>query len=343
MTEPRLAVSERSVVPPLTELAQLLDAPGLRAVVAGTSKDPNAKVTVLLIREGDEQPAIVAKVPTTDGAAVAVERERELLGAIEQLDLGPLRPTVPGVIGTVEWRGRRVLLTTGMSGSPMSTTYHRWRHNGSSAAVIADFRAAGDWLETFQERTATALGAGPNESDLSRLLRRRFAAHPGLGEALELLRDLEGSIADADLPPSAVQGDFWFGNLLLANRTVSGVVDWEHGVLVGQPARDWARFAIGYALYLDRHTAAGRPVRGHRGLRAGAWGAGVVHAMEGVGWFPSLFSAFLQRGLTRLGGPPRLWRHVALVGLAEVAAVADHDAFAERHLELFQRLAGRTP
>lgn len=325
----------------MTGLPQLMEASELRAVVAGTSKDPNAKVTVLLIRAGDEQPAIVAKVPTTDRAAAAVRRERELLGAIGRLDLGPLRPTVPSVLGTTEWRGRPVLLTSGMAGSPMSTAYHRWRHLASSAAVIADFRAAGDWLEAFQERTETPRDPRPHEPDLPALLGRRFAAHPAIGETLERLRGLQGSIAEARLGASAVQGDFWFGNLLVADRSVSGVVDWEHGSLVGQPARDWARFAIGYALYLDRHTAAGRPVRGHRGLRAGAWGAGVVHAMEGAGWFPSLFRTFLQRGLTGMGGPPWLWRHVALVGLAEVAALADHDAFAERHLELFQRLAGR--
>ncbi|HXM53767.1 MAG TPA: hypothetical protein VOB72_00125, partial [Candidatus Dormibacteraeota bacterium] len=164
---------------------------------------------------------------------------------------------------------------------------------------------------------------------------------PGIDEAVERLRVLEGALAGAGRVRSAVQGDFWFGNLLVAKRSVSGVVDWEHGALDGQATRDWARFALGYALYLDRHTAAGRPVRGHRGLRAGAWGAGVVHAVEGAGWFPELFRTFLQRGLARLGEPPGLWRHVALVGLAEVAAVADHDAFAERHLELFQRLAGR--
>ncbi|HXM58280.1 MAG TPA: hypothetical protein VOB72_22965, partial [Candidatus Dormibacteraeota bacterium] len=135
-------------------LAQLLEVPDLRAVVAGTSKDPNAKVTVLLIRAGDEHPAVVAKVPTTDGAAAAVERERELLCAVHRLDLGPLRPTVPAVIGTVEWCGRPVLLTSGMAGSPMSTAYHRWRHLASPAAVGADFRAAGDWLDAFQLWTA---------------------------------------------------------------------------------------------------------------------------------------------------------------------------------------------
>jgi hypothetical protein len=325
---------------PAGSLDRLLELPGLRAVVAGTSKDPNAKVTVLFFPVGGGGPAMVAKVPTTDAAAVAVERERRLLDAVGELDLGPLRRTVPRVLGTLEFGGRPVVLMTAVPGTPMSTAYHGWRHRASPASVTADFRAAAAWLEVFQRRTATTWASDQREPDLAAPLGRRFAADPVVAQVVDRLRGLQDSIVEAGCRPAAVQGDLWFGNVLLAGRSVSGVVDWEHGALAGHPARDWARFALGYALYLDRHTAAGRRVRGHRGLRAGAWGAGVVHAVEGAGWFPTLFREFLEHGLTRMGGPPWLWRHVALLGIAEVAAVADHDAFARHHLDLFRRLAG---
>jgi hypothetical protein len=110
---------------------------------------------------------------------------------------------------------------------------------------------------------------------------------------------------------------------------------------VGEPVRDLARFALMYALYLDRRTRAGRRVAGHAELRSGTWGAGVDYALDGSGWFPDLFSRFLSEGLTRLGASPASWRDAALAGIAEVAAFTDHDEFARRHLELFRRLAHR--
>jgi aminoglycoside phosphotransferase (APT) family kinase protein len=137
---------------------------------------------------------------------------------------------------------------------------------------------------------------------------------------------------------SCVHGDFWFGNLLLHEHQVSGVVDWEMADLCGEPLRDLARFAISYALYLDRHTQPGHRVSGHPGLRAGEFGEGIAYAIEGTGWFPALFRGFLQQGITRLGGDPRLWREVALAAIAEVAGLADHEEFALHHLLLFDRL-----
>jgi phosphotransferase family enzyme len=321
----------------MTLVADLVAAPGMRTVVAGTSKDPNAKLTVLLFRDGERRPALVAKLPTTDRAAAAVERERRLLVALHEQDLGPLAGTVPRVLRTVDWRGRPALLMTAVPGSPLATSYHGWRHYASQASVAADFWAAAGWLRAFEERTTTAFGPGPRES-LAARLRWRFRAEPDIEDLALGLGALEDALAGDER--AAVHGDFWFGNLLVADGAVSGVVDWEHAEEAAAPTRDWARFALSYALYLDRHTAAGRRVWGHPGLRAGGWGAGVVYAIDGEGWFPALVRDFLGEGLRLAGLRSRLWRHLALVGLAEVAAGADHDVFAAHHLELFRRLSG---
>jgi aminoglycoside phosphotransferase (APT) family kinase protein len=139
-----------------------------------------------------------------------------------------------------------------------------------------------------------------------------------------------------------VHGDLWFGNVLAAGH-VTGVVDWEAGAVRGDPVRDLARFVLAYALYLDRHTPPGRRVRGHPGLRAGHWGAGVAYAIDGTGWFPDLARGFLDQGLRRLGLPGALWRDVALAGLADVAATADHAAFALAHLRLLRHLLAAGP
>jgi hypothetical protein len=120
------------------------------------------------------------------------------------------------------------------------------------------------------------------------------------------------------------------------------VVDWEMAGLGAGAARDLARFVIAYSMYLDRHTRAGSTVAGHRGLRAGVWGAGVEYAMKGTGWYPGLVRDFMREGLERLGVPGHCWRDVLLADLAAIAAEADHAGFALNHLMLFRRLRERS-
>ena len=142
---------------------------------------------------------------------------------------------------------------------------------------------------------------------------------------------------------TAVHGDFWFGNLLVDGDEISGVTDWECGAACGEPLRDVVRFALTYALYLDRHSPAGGRVAGHSGLRTGVWGSGIEFGINGRGWFPELFREFVRSGLERLGADPQCWRDATLAGLAEVAATADHDAFARLHWNLFARLSDTVP
>jgi hypothetical protein len=145
-------------------------------------------------------------------------------------------------------------------------------------------------------------------------------------------------LSESRVPRTVVHGDFWAGNILVSNGRVSGVVDWEAATVSGEPVRDLVRFANMFALYLDRGVRRGRPVAGHPGLCADEWGAGIAYALYGEGWFPSLYRSFLQDGLAHLGVDPARWRDAGLAGIAEVAALTDHDDFARLHLELFRRL-----
>jgi len=138
-----------------------------------------------------------------------------------------------------------------------------------------------------------------------------------------------------------VHGDYWFGNVLLSGSTVSGVVDWEAGTLLGSPLRDLARFPLSYALYLDRHAGPGAPVSGHPGLRRSGFGAGIRYALLGSGWLPDAARRFLGDGLERLGVPRRFWYDVALTGLGEIAATANDDSFGSDHLGLLASLPDR--
>lgn len=317
----------------------LLDVGGMETVVLALSKDPNAKVTVLMIPRGATEPALAAKVATTDAAQASVATERRVLIELQSGPAGGLPAGIPKVVDLPGMQGVSALVTTALPGSPMSARYHRWRHLATRAAVEADFRAAERWLAHLHRATAVAPAPTDIFSAGAEIAARRFADQPRLEEVIERLRAVHGRLRTASTPRTVVHGDFWFGNLMWKGDAISGVVDWEFGSSSGEPLRDLVRFAVSFALYLDRHTTPGGSVTGHRGLRAGEWGAGIVYCFDGEGWFPDLFRKFIKDGMARLGADPGLWRDAALAGLAEIAATADHLGFARLHWELFERLA----
>ena len=140
-----------------------------------------------------------------------------------------------------------------------------------------------------------------------------------------------------------MHGDLWCGNVLVGDGAVTGVVDWEEAELRGEPLWCLARFALTYALYLDRHTRPGALVAGHPGLRATTWGCGIDYLLDGDGWICDLLRAFLRLGMRRLGVPGDLWRDAVVAGVAEVAARADDDGFAREHVRVLARMAPTAP
>jgi aminoglycoside phosphotransferase (APT) family kinase protein len=322
-------------------VSDFVRASGLSSLVVGTSKNPNAKITILLVSPETGRPLVAIKVPTTDAAARAIEAEARVLLALQGVRLGVME-TTPRVVEILDFGGRPALAMTALEGTPMSTSYLRWRYTAKSANVTAHFVAVGVWLARLQRATAGEVAPLEMDAGVASRLASRFAADEAVAEAVEPLSAIHARLRRNSVPRTAVHGDFWLGNVLLSSGRVSGVVDWEDGVRSGEPVRDVVRFANMYALFLDRRTTRpGRRVAGHHGLRAGEWGAGVEYALYGTGWFPQLFRRFLRDSLTRLGASPDSWRDAALAGIAEVAAFADDETFAHRHLELFRRLVAR--
>jgi Phosphotransferase enzyme family len=319
------------------DLWEFARAAGLRALVIGNSKVPNAKITVLLVSPATGRAELAAKVPTTDAAAVAIEAEAAMLLALEEVALAPAS-TVPRVVDRVGFHGRAGVVMTAMQGTPMSTLYSRGRHTADRACVAADFEGVDRWLGAVQRATAAACGPAELGAGVAERLRVRFDDDDA-AESIARLEEVRGRMRGGSVPRTAVHGDLWLANLLVADGAVSGVVDWEGGEPRGEPLRDLVRFAVTYALFIDRHTRPGRRVRGHSALRAGAWGAGVEYALDARGWFPDLTRAFLQDGLARLGADPAWWRDAALTGVAELAALTDDPVFARQVLEVFDRLA----
>jgi Phosphotransferase enzyme family len=313
---------------------------GGRAACLALSRDPNAKLTILLFPPGAERPAFVVKVPTSDVAARSVDRETARLSDLADCDLGAVSGTVPRVVARLEHHGRPVLVTTALPGRSMLAGYHSWRHTARRGAVAADFAAAGAWLSALHRFTT---GARRTEAmgSVAEAIRDRFGGRGGGAEDAACAEGLRQRLAGYPVPAGVVHGDFWPGNLLGRDGEVSGVIDWEMARLDGPVTSDLARFVIAYSLYLDRHTRPGRRVSGHQGLRAGPWGSGVDYVMNGTGWYPGLARAFVREGLERLGMPGSCWRDVLLADLVAIAAEADHAEFAWNHLLVFRRLRGR--
>lgn len=319
-----------------------LGLPGMRTLVLAFSKDPNAKLTLLLFPPDSPRPALAIKVPTTAVAEASIAAERDVLSELHVRLPGAIFTSIPKIEHLPAVGGRPSLVATALPGVPMTTRYHAWRHVAAANAVRADFGAAERWLAGFQSATAGPCSPVDLERGLTDVLGRRFAGEPRLDELVARLGDIHARLRATSTPRTAVHGDFWFGNLLWQGGEISGVVDWEHGALSGEPVRDLVRFPLAYALYLDRHTRAGHRVPGHRGLRAGVWGSGITFALDGEGWFPDIVRDFVRGGLRRLGADPDCWRDAMLAGVAEVAATADHLDFAGLHWRLFERLTERS-
>jgi aminoglycoside phosphotransferase (APT) family kinase protein len=325
--------------PPLENLmptlAEFVEATGLVSVVVGVSKDPNAKVTLLLVSRTTRRAVLAVKVPTTAAAAAVVEAERRALEALPQRLPHDLLGSVPRSMRIVDAGGLPALVTTAVPGAPMSRDY---LGRPTASRVAAHFAEAGRWLERLQAATSGGVTPIDLESGVASALLARFENDPAVGDDIARLAEVHSRLQEHEVPRTVVHGDLWFGNLLLNHGRIAGVVDWEAWAACGEPLRDVARFVIMYALYLDARTRPGRRVRGLDGLRAGEWGAGVAFAVDGSGWFPELFRGFVRKALDRLGAPQGLWRDVILAGMADVAARTDDPGFARAHLRLLRRL-----
>ncbi len=326
-------------MPPATGLAELLSDSAFRITVLSTSRDPNAKLTALLRPVDARRSALVVKIPTTALAAAAVAHEARVLAELHSLTSSVISTTVPHVVEMMATRQGDALVVTLAPGRPMTNGYHRWRHTRSPVSVAQDLGAVAAWLRALQ--TQTVSGTAPVEMDagVTDLILSRFAHEPGVDRTVDAVRAACARLREHDAPRTVVHGDLWCGNVLVADGSVTGVVDWEEGRLAGEPIRDIVRFALTYALYLDRHTRHGHKVVGHPGLRATEWGAGITYLVDGDGWVCDLLRAFVRVSMSRLGVPGGLWRDALLAGIAEVAARADDTDFARAHLTVLARVA----
>jgi hypothetical protein len=318
--------------------------PAERMLVLRHSRDPDARTMVLLFGAGERWPAYAVKLAAGPCGAARVRREADTVRRIAALPLSSVRQTVPTLVALASYEGLPALATTAQPGIPMLVGYHRRGGARKPATVRADLAAASDWLASFQAETAGETAPLDVAPDLPATLARRLAGWPDQGAAvLAQLHALRQRLRRHRAPRTAVHGDFWPGNVLVRDGAVSGVVDWEWAETAGSPARDWARFVLGYSQYLDRHARPGHRVPAHPGLVAGRPGAAVAYALDGQGWYPRMAAGFLRTGLGRLGIAPACGRDAVLAELAAIAAEATDEDFAREQLHVFVRLAEDHP
>lgn len=307
---------------------------GTRCVVLTLSRDEHPKGVVMLFADEAQTPSLAVKVGLTPVSAEAVRAEAEALHRLAWLDADLVDGTVPRVVELREVTDGAVLVTTACPGAPMAVRYHQWRHTASPDVVQADFDAASGWLRRLDALPPLSI----DPADWAGRLCDRWPGDPALEPAAQVAWALEPKLA-VDWAPGVMHGDFWCGNTLQVGARITGVIDWEHSAVGGDPLRDRVRFALSYALYLDRHTRAGHRVRGHVGLVAGEWGAGVRHVLIDNCWCAQVVTEFIGEGLAQRQQPRAWWRDAMLLGLAEVAVLSDESEFARHHLRLLAELA----
>jgi Phosphotransferase enzyme family len=327
-----------AVTPSRRDILDIVADPSVRMAMLGASLDPNGKVTVLIFPDTPGRPRLAIKVPTTQAGAAAVARERRMLEALHSLQSSVIRSTAPMPVETVTAAGLEAMVLTLLPGTPLTTLYHRWGHTRSPRRVARDLGAVADWLTRLHRETSDGDAWVDMDGGVLLRLTQRFADEPVLATAVTRVERACATLNRHRSPRTVVHGDLWCGNVLVRNGAVTGVVDWEEAELHGEPVRDLARFALTYALYLDRHTRQGSRVAGHRGLANTAWGGGIDYLVSGDSWICDLLRAFLRLGMRRLGVPGELWREAVVAGVAEVAARADDEDFALAHLRLLARM-----
>lgn len=328
---------------PPSELTSATGVDGRRLVVLLHSRDADASCVLLLFPRGEDRPDRVVKLAANPSSAARVHAEAARLAALAE-DLGDRLPAgVPRVLDVLGHRGQPALVTTAQPGVSMLVRYHRGGHTAHARAVCGDFVAAESWLDELQ-----AASAGPAQPlDLAPGTVERLsgwcASEPAARLVLDRLVGVQRRLRRHRAPTTWVHGDYWPGNLLVADGKVTGVVDWERAEPAGGPLRDRVRFVLGYAYYLDRHTGPGRGVRGHPGLVAGVPGAGVRYALDGDGWFPEAVRRFLARGLATWDLPTGCVRDAVLAEVAATAAEATDPGFVRDQLVLFLTLSESQP
>jgi len=206
------------------------------------------KLLALLFAPGGAEPLAVLRLRPEAGEGPPLAREAEALAALRRRLPPALAASVPRPLGRAEPPGWEALLLSALPGRPAYVELHGALAPGRLAARHLD--AAASWLGRFHAATRTGGAAAPPAEGTLPL---------GAG-GLAWLRAAAPLLRRSPLPLSAVHGDFWARNLLLApGGAAAGVVDWEACRPEASPAEDLFGFPLAYGLDFPGRRRRPRP------------------------------------------------------------------------------------
>jgi Phosphotransferase enzyme family len=296
----------------------------LAPLVIGHRRPTTGMVTVLLFRDGDRAPSVVAKLPRYGTTGAPLRREASALEAVGRAVHGEVRGTIPRPLGLHVVDGTEILLQTGVPGRHLvaATASRRLR----PAMLARQIRLTMAWCLAMQTRSSRPAVVDDEliAAKLEPLASAGLAALDGdprvgslLDQALTQARGLRGT----PLPLVVCHGDYWAGNVLVEHGRVCGVVDWERAALDELPIWDPVKAIGSVAYHLDRYRSLPRsgpaalPHWGDLGLWAALadpqFATGFRAAFVQPGWLADMASHALTEAFQQ-GGIPLAWMPVAV-------------------------------
>jgi hypothetical protein len=205
--------------------AVLADAPGALppGCLVRAARATSTDMAVIVLAAPARPPAAFLKVPLTPAATRGLERESLALTALHgEPRLGEWRALVPRTLAAGTAGGRPYRIDAALSGRPAVTPSAALR-DGAAETIHVLHRA------TAAEVSGAELAPRWVDAPLHELA-RHGAPRGRAAEDVRRLRDeLHEALAGRRLAAGWIHGDYWVGNLLLADRQTrpSGIADWE--------------------------------------------------------------------------------------------------------------------
>jgi hypothetical protein len=212
----------------------------LSALQAGGARGKDRKVNFLIFNGSQSYPLLVLKVARSHNYQTRLRQEYQALTEISAFS--SLRGTVPGPIGLFEIDNHLVVAEKFMPGTPLSILLRK-REHVKEEQVRDDLQIAQNWLALFQKATWSGNSSFSSEVEVQATGDLWKQLPPGFSNDLAACAE---SFYGLQFPLVGSHGDFWPGNLLLA-ESGPGVIDWEHYKRRFPPFRDAFVFITTYA------------------------------------------------------------------------------------------------
>ncbi len=223
----------------------------LSSVILTPGFQASSHLIVFVLNKGQQAPFLVVKLPRISGDHHRLDLEAESLRRLHASKSGGY-DSVPRVVAYEDWKDYRLLVETMVQGQIMRPPLIRKQ-------TETCIQAAFNWLQEINQNTAVC--AYKIENWFEKLAINSFAAlensFPLLPEEQQLIdqtRQLIEPLRLAKIPLVFEHGDFSSPNLMLANNTDLGVVDWELAEQHGLPTADFIFFLTYIAFCKENAT-----------------------------------------------------------------------------------------